>query len=117
MFLEYSSDNVFAKILRGELPCKRIYENDAALAFHNIAPKAPVHALVIPKLPAITFSDFAEQASNTEILGFVTAIQEVIKLLDLRTGGYKLIANNGGNARQEVPHFHMHIMGGKVIDW
>ncbi len=111
----YDSNNVFAKILRGEIPCKKIYENDHALAFYDIAPKAPVHVLVIPKGPYINFSDFAAHATAAEQAGFVVATGKVAADVGAVDAGYRLISNCGANAHQEVPHFHVHILGGRAL--
>ncbi len=111
----YDDDNVFAKILRGDLPCKKAFENEHALAFHDIAPMAPVHVLVIPKGAYRSMDDFSSQASADEICGFFRAVGEVARQLGLAENGYRLIANTGVYGRQEVPHFHMHIFGGAPL--
>lgn len=112
---KYDPQNVFAKILRKEIPCKSIYENDFVLAFHDIAPQAPVHALVIPKNPYISYAEFAERAAPEEIVAFTKAVAFVAKELGLSAGGYRIISNTGKDSGQEVPHFHMHIMGGRPM--
>ena len=111
----YDENNIFARILRGEIPCKRVHETPHALAFHDIAPQAPVHVLVIPKGPYRSWADFSATASEAEIAGFVRAVGEVAKLLGLEEPGYRLLANAGVNAHQEVPHLHVHIFGGKAL--
>ncbi len=111
----YDDNNIFARILRGEIPCKKIYEDDFALAFHDIHPQAPVHALVIPKGKYISFADFGATASPAEIAGFVRATALVAKQLGVEETGYRTIANAGLNSHQEVPHFHIHIMGGRAL--
>ncbi len=111
----YDSNNIFARILRGEIPAKKLFENEHALAFPDIAPKAPTHVLVIPKGPYISFSDFAANASDVEIAGFVRAVGEVARMTGSVDNGYRLIANAGANAHQEVPHFHVHILAGKPL--
>lgn len=111
----YDPQNIFAKILRKEIPCKTIYENEFVLAFHDIAPQAPVHALVIPKNPYVSYADFAERAAPEEIVAFTKAVAFVAKELGLAENGYRLISNIGRNSGQEVPHFHVHIMGGRQM--
>ena len=111
----YDDNNIFARILRGEIPCKRVHETPHALAFHDINPQAPIHVLVIPKGPYRSWADFSATASEAEIAGFVRAVGEVAKLLGLEELGYRLLANAGVNAHQEVPHLHVHIFGGKAL--
>jgi diadenosine tetraphosphate (Ap4A) HIT family hydrolase len=111
----YDDANVFARILRGEIPCKRVHEDDHALAFHDIAPQAPVHVLVIPKGRYVSVADFSAQASEAEITGFWRAVAKVAKDLGLEQGGYRVLANMGGDGGQEVPHFHVHIVGGRRL--
>lgn len=109
----YDENNIFARVLRGEIPCKRVHETPHALAFHDINPQAPIHVLVIPKGPYRSWADFSATASEAEIAGFVRAVGEVAKLLGLEEPGYRLLANAGVNAHQEVPHLHVHIFGGR----
>ena len=111
----YDDNNVFAKILRGEIPSKRVYEDEHALAFHDINPQAPVHVLVIPKGKYVSVIDFAAKASAAEQAGFMKAIGKTAAALGLDEGGYRILANHGLNAHQEVPHFHVHIFGGKRL--
>jgi diadenosine tetraphosphate (Ap4A) HIT family hydrolase len=111
----YDENNIFARVLRGEIPCKRVHETPHALAFHDINPQAPIHVLVIPKGPYRSWADFSATASEAEIAGFVRAVGEVAKLLGLEEPGYRLLANAGVNAHQEVPHLHVHIFGGKAL--
>jgi histidine triad (HIT) family protein len=111
----YDSDNIFAKILRGEIPCNKIYEDDYAIAFHDIAPKAPVHVLVIPKKPYVSIVDFTQAGTPEEIAGFYKAFGNVVKQLGVEDGGFRTIANTGLNGGQEVPHFHLHILAGRVL--
>jgi diadenosine tetraphosphate (Ap4A) HIT family hydrolase len=111
----YDDQNVFAKILRDEIPSKRVFENEWAVAFHDIAPQAPLHVLVIPRGPYISLADFTAQASEAEIVGFFRAVGEVAKQLDLETPGYRILANMGEHAGQEVPHFHVHLFGGRAL--
>ena len=113
--MAYDPNNVFAKILRGEIPCKKIYEDDFALAFHDIAPKAPVHVLVIPKGPYVSLDDFSEQAPVELIAGFLRAVGKVARQLGLTETGYRLLANTGRDGGQEVPHLHVHLFGGRVL--
>jgi histidine triad (HIT) family protein len=111
----YDSRNIFARILRGEIPCKKVYEDDFALAFHDIAPQAPTHVLVIPKGPYCSFADFSAQASDSEIGGFMRAVGKIAKDLGLETPGYRLLANMGEHSGQEVPHFHVHLFAGRPL--
>ncbi len=108
----YDDANIFAKILRGEIPCRKVFEDDFALAFHDIAPQAPVHVLVIPKGRYVSWADFTAAASDAEITGFVRAVGQVARDLGLETPGYRLLANAGVHGHQEVPHLHIHIFGG-----
>ena len=110
--MDYDDNNVFAKIIRGELPCNKVYENEHALSFHDIAPQAPVHALVIPKGRYVSMADFASNASADEHAGLNRAIGEAARVLELEVSGYRLIANHGSDAHQEVMHLHFHIFGG-----
>ena len=111
----YDPQNVFARILRGEIPCRRVFEDEHALAFHDVAPQAPVHVLVIPKRACVSFADFAAHATDTEIAGFIRAIGQVATLLELDEPGYRLLSNMGAHAGQEVPHFHVHLFGGRPL--
>ncbi len=111
----YDDANIFARILRGEIPSKTVYEDEWALAFHDINPLAPVHVLVVPKGRYCSFADFSAQASAEEIAGFVRAIGKVAKQLGLEAPGYRLLANMGADSGQEVPHFHVHLFGGRPL--
>ncbi len=111
----YDEGNVFAKILRGELPCKKVYEDDHALAFHDINPLAPVHILVIPKAPYVSWDDFSERGSQAEIAGFVRAIGLVARDAGMVVQGYRMLSNVGKRSGQEVPHLHVHIFGGQPL--
>lgn len=111
--LPYDDANIFAKILRGELPCNKVYEDEHALAFHDIRPQAPVHVLVIPKEPYVSWDDFTAKASDAQIAGFMRAVGNVTRQLELDTPGYRLMVNMGGHGHQEVPHLHVHIFGGR----
>ncbi|MFZ4745554.1 MAG: histidine triad nucleotide-binding protein [Sphingomonas sp.] len=109
----YDDQNIFAKILRGEIPNRTVYEDEFALAFHDINPQAPVHILVIPKGRYVSWDDFAARAPDTEIAGFVRAIGKVARDAGLVAPGYRLLANIGQHGHQEVPHLHAHIFGGR----
>lgn len=113
--MSYDPNNVFARILRGEIPCKRVYEDAHALSFHDITPQAPVHVLVIPKGAYRDWPDFAARASDAEIAGFLRAVAETAKLLGVEDKGYRVLSNIGADAGQEVPHLHIHIFGGKRL--
>ena len=113
--LPYDDDNIFAKILRGEIPSKKVYEDDHALAFHDINPQAPTHVLVIPKGRYVSWDDFSAKASDSEIAGFVRAVGAVARAAGHVEPGYRLLANVGMDAHQEVPHLHVHIFAGKPL--
>ncbi|CAH2600705.1 Uncharacterized 13.2 kDa HIT-like protein in hisE 3'region [Rhodovastum atsumiense] len=112
---EYDDQNVFARILRGEIPCKKIYEDEWALAFHDISPQAPIHVLVIPKGKWISVADFSSHGSTDEVAGFWRVVAHVAKKLGLWESGYRLVANMGEHGGQEVPHFHVHLFGGRPL--
>src|ERR1700760_428825 len=109
----YDDGNIFARILRGEIPSKRVYEDEHALAFHDINPQAPIHILVIPKGPYVSWDDFSAKASDAEIAGFTRAVGKVARDEKLVEPGYRLLVNTGGHGHQEVPHLHVHIFGGR----
>jgi diadenosine tetraphosphate (Ap4A) HIT family hydrolase len=111
----YDDSNIFARILRGEIPNKTVYDDEWALAFHDINPQAPLHILVIPKGPYVSWDDFSERASGEEIAGFVRAVGHVARAQGLVAPGYRLLANTGRNGGQEVPHLHVHIFGGRGL--
>jgi diadenosine tetraphosphate (Ap4A) HIT family hydrolase len=113
--MAYDSGNIFARILRGEIPCKKVYEDDHVLAFYDIAPKAPVHVLVIPRGAYVSHDDFAAKATEAEIVGLTRAAGKIARDLGLAAPGYRLIANTGANGGQEVPHYHVHILGGAYV--
>ena len=113
--MAYDDNNIFAKILRGEIPCAKVYEDEHVLAFNDIAPKAPVHVLVIPKGAYISIDEFGAKASPEEIKGFFAAVDKIAAEKGLKEGGFRCIANTGLNGGQEVPHFHIHILGGAKI--
>jgi diadenosine tetraphosphate (Ap4A) HIT family hydrolase len=111
----YDDQNVFARILRGELPCRKVYEDEWALAFHDINPQAPVHILIIPKGPYVSYADFSTTASEAEIVGFTRAVAEIARELGLERAGYRLLANMGPDSGQEVPHYHVHLFAGRPL--
>lgn len=111
----YDDSNVFAKILRGELPCNKVYEDEHALAFHDIHPLAPIHILVIPKGAYVSWDDFSARASDAEISGFVRAVGRVARDADMVVQGYRLLSNVGKRSGQEVAHLHVHIFGGQPL--
>ena len=113
--MPYDHSNIFAKILKGTIPCTIVYEDDFALAFHDISPKAPLHVLIIPKGAYSTFDDFTTRATPDEISGFFRAAGTLAQTLNLKESGYRVISNSGLNGGQEVPHFHLHLLGGKNL--
>lgn len=113
--MAYDNENIFAKILRGEIPNSTVYEDENILAFNDIAPKTPIHVLVIPKGEYIDMDDFAANADAAEIGNFFAKVGEIARDLGVHESGYRMLTNNGENAGQIVPHFHIHIMGGKRI--
>jgi diadenosine tetraphosphate (Ap4A) HIT family hydrolase len=113
--MPYDRNNVFARILRGELPCAKVYEDEHVLAFRDIAPQAPTHIVLIPKGEYASASDFSERASDAELAAFMRAIAKIAKMEGIDESGYRLLANTGKDGHQEVPHFHMHIVGGRDV--
>lgn len=113
--LPYDDQNIFARILRGEIPSTRIYEDEWAIAFEDINPQAEVHTLVIPKGRYVSWDDFSATASGEEIAGFVRAVGEVARAKGLVESGYRLLANVGRHGGQEVPHLHVHLFGGQPL--
>jgi histidine triad (HIT) family protein len=111
----YDDQNIFAKILRGEIPSKKVFEDEFALAFHDINPQAPTHILVIPKGPYVSWDDFSAKGSDAEIAGFVRAVGTVARDAGLVAPGYRLLANTGLDSHQEVPHLHVHIFAGRQL--
>jgi diadenosine tetraphosphate (Ap4A) HIT family hydrolase len=111
----YDDQNVFAKILREEIPARRVYEDAYAIAFHDIAPAAPTHLLVIPRGAYVSWDDFSARASDVEIAGFVRAVGKVARDAGLVMPGYRLLANTGAHAGQEVPHLHVHLFAGQPL--
>ena len=112
---EYDNQNIFARILRGEIPSKRVFENEWAVAFHDINPQAAVHVLVIPRGPYVSFADFSARAPEAELTGFMRAVGQVAAQLELEAPGYRLLTNMGDHGGQEVPHFHVHLFGGHPL--
>ena len=113
--LPYDDDNIFARILRGEIPCRQVHEDEWSLAFHDINPQAPHHILVIPKGAYVSWDDFSARASAEEIAGFVRAVGHVARAAGLVEPGYRLLANVGRDGHQEVPHLHVHIFAGQPL--
>ena len=113
--LPYDDQNIFAKILRGEIPSRRVYEDEWAVAFHDIVPQAPTHLLVIPRGAYVSWDDFSARGSADEIAGFVRAVGRVARDHGLVAPGYRLLANVGGDAGQEVAHLHVHLFGGQPL--
>jgi len=111
----YDRNNVFAKILRGEIPCQKVFEDAHVLAFRDIKPQAPVHVLVIPKGEYVSADDFSAKASPEEISALFRAVGKIARDIGLDKSGYRILANHGEDAHQEVPHFHIHIFGGKSL--
>ena len=113
--MAYDPNNIFAKILRGEIPCNKVYEDEFALAFHDINPVAPVHTLVIPKGDYVSMVDFTADAPAELIAGFFRAVGKVAEELGVVEAGYRTLSNAGANAHQEVPHLHIHILAGAPL--
>ena len=111
----YDDNNIFARILRGEIPNRTVYEDEWCLAFHDIAPQAPTHILVIPKGRYVSWDDFSAKASDAEVVGFTRAVGHVAREAGLPAPGYRLLANIGQHGHQEVPHMHVHIFGGRQM--
>lgn len=110
--MSYDDNNIFAKILRGEMSCSKVYEDEYALAFYDIDPQTPIHVLVIPKGKYVSFEDFSANAPSAELVGFDRAVGRVTRELGLVEAGYRILANHGEDAGQVVPHYHLHIFGG-----
>jgi len=115
MTKNYDPNNIFAKIIRGEIPSTKVYEDDKILAFNDISRAAPIHVLVVPKGQYINFADFTSKADDKEIVDFFKKVSEIAKSLNLTESGYRIISNTGSDASQSVPHFHIHIVGGKKL--
>jgi diadenosine tetraphosphate (Ap4A) HIT family hydrolase len=115
MSATYQSENVFAKIIRGEIPCQKVYEDESTFAFRDIQPAAPVHILVVPKGEYCSFHDFSLRAAPEAMSHFFQVIQQIAEKEGLAESGYRLITNHGADASQSVPHFHVHLLGGKAL--
>lgn len=113
--MAYDDQNIFAKILRGEIPCNKVYEDDHVLAFHDIQPQTEVHVLIIPKGPYVSWNDFAEKASDGEIAALTRATGKIAKQLGVEASGYRVLSNCGPDAHQEVPHLHLHLFAGQDL--
>ena len=113
--LPYDDDNIFAKILRGDIPCQKVYEDEWAFAFNDIKPQAPTHILVVPKGRYVSWDDFSAKASEAEIAGFIRAVGHIARENGHLESGYRLLANVGHDAHQEVPHLHIHIFAGRPM--
>jgi histidine triad (HIT) family protein len=113
--MAYDRNNVFARILRGEIPCDKVYEDEHALAFRDINPQAPTHILVIPKGEYVSLDDFSEKASDAEMASMLRALGHIARAESVVAGGYRILANNGAAAHQEVPHFHVHLFAGRDL--
>jgi histidine triad (HIT) family protein len=113
--MAYDRSNIFARILRGEIPCQKLYEDDHVLAFRDINPQTPVHVLVIPKGEYVSLDDFSAKASADELAAFLRALGTVARQAGVAESGYRILANHGADAHQEVPHFHVHIFGGRNL--
>lgn len=116
MPITYDDQNIFAKLIRKEIPCNLVLETEHSLAFHDIAPRAPVHALVIPKGPYVSYDQFVSKASEEEIVDFARAVDTVARKLGVALeeggAGYRLVSNNGRHGMQDIPHYHVHVLGG-----
>ena len=113
--MTYDRNNIFARILRGEIPCKKVYEDEHVLAFDDITARAPTHVLVVPKGEYVSVDDFAATASEAELAAFMRAIGRIAREQGASDGGYRILANHGAAAHQEVPHFHLHLFGGRDL--
>jgi diadenosine tetraphosphate (Ap4A) HIT family hydrolase len=113
--MAYDPQNVFARIIRGELPCNKVYEDEHVLAFHDVRPQAPVHIVLIPKGEYVSVDDFSERGSDAELTAFMRAIARLARDAGVSEGGYRILANHGRAAHQEVPHFHLHLFGGRDL--
>ncbi len=113
--MAYDRNNVFARILRGEIPCKKVYEDEHVLAFQDISARAPTHVLVIPKGEYVSLDDFSEKASIDEVAALVRALGRIAREQGVAESGYRILANSGRDGRQEVPHLHVHLVGGRDL--
>ena len=112
----YNDNNIFAKIIKGDIPCEKIYEDETCLFFNDINPKAKIHVLAIPKTPNVDFADFVSKNDQDTVSGFFKKIDHVIEKLGVKNDGYRLVSNSGINGCQKVPHFHIHILGGEKLN-
>jgi histidine triad (HIT) family protein len=113
--MAYDRNNIFGRILRGEIPCNKVYDDQHVLAFHDISPQSPTHILVIPKGEYVSFDDFSEKASAEEVTALIRAIGHLAREQGVAESGYRILANTGPAAHQEVPHFHVHLFGGRDL--
>jgi len=113
--MAYDPNNIFARILRGEIPCKKVYEDNHTLAFHDISPRAPIHILVIPKGAYVSIEDFTANASDAEIAALFRAVSKVAEQAGVAESGWRFLSNIGANGGQEVPHLHIHVFGGRRL--
>ena len=113
--MAYDESNIFARILRGEIPCDTVFEDDHVLAFHDVNPQAPVHILVIPKGAYVSWEDFTSRASDAEIAALARAVGRIAAERGVAEAGYRILVNNGAHANQEVPHLHLHIFAGQPL--
>lgn len=113
--MAYDDQNIFAKILRGEVPCNKVFEDNWSLAFHDISPQTPIHILIVPKGRYVSMDDFSKNADIDEIAGFFRAVGHVARQAGVSEQGYRILANHGPDAHQEVPHFHVHIFAGQDL--
>jgi diadenosine tetraphosphate (Ap4A) HIT family hydrolase len=113
--MAYDRNNVFARILRGELPCTKVYEDEHVLAFRDIEPAAPIHIVLIPKGEYVSVDDFSATASDAELAGFMRAIAKIAKAEGIAEAGYRILSNHGQAAHQTVPHFHLHLFAGRDL--
>jgi histidine triad (HIT) family protein len=113
--MAYERNNIFARILRGEIPCNKVYEDAHVLAFHDISPQSPTHVLVIPKGEYVSFDDFSQNASAEEIAALMRAVGRIAREQGVAESGYRILANTGPAAHQEVQHFHVHLFGGRDL--
>ncbi|BBK39728.1 histidine triad nucleotide-binding protein [Allostella sp. ATCC 35155] len=113
--MSYDDSNIFARVLRGEIPCRKVFEDEHVLAFEDIRPLAPTHVLIIPKGRYVSAQDFSENAGEAEIVAFVRAIGRIARERGIDASGHRILANHGSDGRQEVPHFHLHLVGGRDL--
>ena len=111
----YDNENIFAKIIKGQVPCKKIYEDDDVLFFEDINPASKIHVLGVPKVKCVDFSDFVKNNNKDIVDNFFKKINVVIEKLGIKDSGYRIISNSGSDGGQEVPHFHVHILGGEKM--